>query len=164
MGKAALKIEAQGEFLSVSQIAKRLKIDRSVCRNRLDDLGYEPDPQHRSSANHAAYWFDDEMEFAIKSAKDSLAAAKIRGMRAKTALDELKLDEARGVLVPMGEAVEIMQRVVKTVYEEYTTRQPKRIATKLAKATNVTTVKQILKADNARIMKSLRANFEQFIA
>ncbi len=59
--------------------------------------------------------------------------------------------------------VEIVQAIVLTVYQEYTVRQPKRVATQLAKAKNVTQVKLVLKKDSDRIMKQLRENFEKFI-
>lgn len=162
MGQAALKLESKGELLSISAIAKRCQLDRATVRSRLDDLGYDPDPT--STAKNQLFWFDDEVEFAIKAAKDTLTAAKIRDTRATYLLKELKLAEANGTLVPMAEAVEIVQRIVGTLYQELTVRQPKRIAPKLARAKNVTAVKKTLKVDTDRIMKSLKANFERFIA
>lgn len=162
MAQAAVKIEPKGEWLSIMQIAKRCGIHRQTCTSRLEDLGYEPD-EERSTPKNQVYWFDDEMEFAIKAAKDSLSAAKIRDLRASTELKELKLAEARKELVPMHEATELVQRIVSTIYQEYTIRQPKRIASQLAKTKNVTAVKLVLKKDSDRIMKQLRENFGKFI-
>lgn len=161
MTNAALKLKPQGELLSITQVAKRCKLDRATCRNRLDDLGYEADPT--STEKNQLYWFDDEVEFAIKSAKDAASAFKIRGMRAVAETKEFDLAVKRGDYVLMVEAVELVRRVVGTLYQEATVRQPKRIAANLAKAKNVTAVKKILKTDNDRIMKSLRENFERFI-
>lgn len=161
MGQPALKIEPQGELISKSQIAKRCKLHVQTVSSRLEDLGYEPDPT--STAKNQLYWFNDEMELAIKSAKDTVSAMKIRDLRATAQIKEMKLAEAMGQLVPMGEATELVQRIVSTLYQEYTVRQPKRIAAKLAKAKNVTQVRTALKADTDRIMKSLRENFERFI-
>jgi hypothetical protein len=162
MAQAAVKIEPKGEWLSIMAIAKRCGIHRQTCTSRLEDLGYEPD-EERSTPKNQVYWFDDEMEFAIKAAKDSLSAAKIRDLRASTELKELKLAEARKELVPMHEATELVQRIVSTIYQEYTIRQPKRIGTKLAKAKSPAAVKVILKADSDRIMKMVKDNFEKFI-
>jgi hypothetical protein len=148
-------------LLSKSAIAKKCKLHVQTVSSRLEDLGYEADPS--STAKNQLYWFDDEMELAIKSAKDSLSAAKIRDVRATYQLKELKLAEARSELVPMVEVIEIAQRLVLTIYQEFTLRQPKRIAPKLAQAKNVTAVKKVLKTDTERIMKSLRENFERFI-
>jgi hypothetical protein len=64
----------------------------------------------------------------------------------------------------MSEAVEMVQAIVSTLYQEYTVRQPKRIAGKLAQAKNVMAVKKVLKVDSDRIMKGLRENFERFIS
>lgn len=162
MAAAAVKNETAGpELISISEIAKRCRLDRATVRSRLDDLGYEADAS--STAKNQLYAFDDEMEFAIKSAKDTLSAMKIRDLRAAAEIKELKLAEARGELVPMAEAVEIVQAIVGTLYQEYTVRQPKRIANQLAKAKNPTAVKVVLKKDNDRIMQSLRANFAKFI-
>jgi hypothetical protein len=149
------------ELLSISEIARRCGINRATATARLDDLGY--DAHESSTPKNKLFAFDDEMLFAIKAAKDSLSAAKIRDIRASSQLKELKLAEARGELVPMIEAVEIVQKIVGAIYQEFTIRQPKRIAPKLAKAKNVTAVKKVLKTDTDRIMKTLRENFERFI-
>lgn len=161
MKQAALKLEPEFELLSMSEIAKRLKLDRATVRSRLDDLGYEPDPS--STAKNHLYPFNAEMEFALKAAKDTVSAMKIRVMRADAQTKELKLAEARGELVPMHEVIEIVQKIGVAIYQEFTIRQPKRIGTKLAKAKNITEVKKILKIDTTRVMKILRENFEGFI-
>lgn len=160
MGQAAKKLEA--ELLSISEIARRCGINRATAAARLDDLGYEPDDS--STAKLQLFWFDDEMMFSVKAAKDSLTAAKIRKTRAEVEKIEMQNAQARGELVPMHEAAEIVRSIVQAIYQEYTVRQPKRVAAKLAKAKNVMTVKKTLKVDNDRIMKSLRENFERFIA
>lgn len=162
MGQAAVKIEEpESNLLSISAIAKQLKLDRATVASRLDDLGYEADES--STAKNKLFHFDEEMEFAIRSAKDTVSATKIRDMRASAKLKEMKLARELGELVPMHEATELVQRLVSTIYAEFTVRQPKRIGPKLAKAKNLTTVKQILKADTEKIFKSLRENFERFI-
>ncbi len=159
---AAAKPKIEPDLLSISEIARRCGINRATAAARLDDLGYEP---HESSTpKNKLFAFDDEMLFAIKAAKDSLSAAKIRDIRASSQLKELKLAEARGELVPMHEAIDIVQKIVSAIYQECTVRQPKRIAPKLAKAKNVAAVKKILKTDTDRIMKTLRENFERFIS
>jgi hypothetical protein len=162
MGQAAEKIERKAELLSLTQIGKRVNLNRVTVGSRLEDLGYEPDAS--STLTKQLYWFDDEMAFALKSAKDSYAAMKIRDLRAAAQLKEVKLAEARGELVPSYEVVEIVQRIVGTMYQEFTTRQPKRIAPKLARVKSVIEVKKVLKADTDRIMKSLRENFERFLS
>jgi hypothetical protein len=158
----ALNQNPKGEWLSESEIAKRCKLHRQTVASRLEDLGYEPDPD-RSKPKSKVHWFDDEMEFAIKSAKDTVSAMKIRQLRADAQLKELKLAEQRNELVPMVEVTDIVQRIIKTVYEEYVVRRPKRIAGQLVKAKTVAAVKKIEKTDSDRIMKLLKKNFERFI-
>lgn len=158
---AVRKLEPTPELLSISEIAKRCGLNRVTVGARLDDLGYEADES--STPNKKLFAFDDEMLFAIKAAKDSLSAAKIRDIRASTELKELKLAEAKGELVPMYEAVELVQKIIGSLYQEYVVRQPKRIGIKLAKAKSVPAVKKVLKLDTDRIMKQLRENFEEFV-
>jgi len=105
----ATAIKATSELLSISEIARRLKLDKATVRSRLEDLGYEPDDS--STAKLKLYPFNEEMEFSIKSAKDTLSATRIRDLRAAAEIKELKLAEARGELVPMHEAIEIVKRV-----------------------------------------------------
>lgn len=161
MGQAALKLESSGELLPIKQIAERLRMHRQTVAARLEDLGYQP--HESSTAKNQLYWFDEEMEFAIKAAKDEASAVRIRGLRAKAELDELKLARERGELVPMHEVVELVQNIGTTLYQEYTVRMPKRIGVKLAKAKNIAQVKAELKRDSDRTMKLLRDNFEEFI-
>lgn len=158
---AALQTKPESELLSISEIARRCGINRATAAARLDDLGYEADES--STQKNKLFAFDDEMLFAIKAAKDSLSAAKIRDIRASSQLKELKLAEARGELVPMHEAIDIVQKIVGSLYQEFVIRQPKRVGIKLAKAKSVPAVKKVLKLDTDRIMKQLRENFEQFI-
>lgn len=165
MGAAALKVNsepANGEWLSKSAIAKRVKLHVQTVTSRLEDLGYEPD-EDRSTPKNQVYWFDDEMEFAIKSAKDSLTAMKIRQLRGQAEKIEMQNAQARGELVPMGEVTDIIQRIVSTLYQEYSVRQPKRIGGQLVKAKTIAAVRKTLKTDGDRIQKMLRTNFERFI-
>ena len=154
--------EANGAWLSESEIAKRVKLDRATVRGRLDDLGYEPD-EERSNAKLKVHWFDDEMEFALKAAKDTVSAMKIREMRARAEKLEMQNAQTRGELVSMASAIDDMQKIVSWLYQEFTVRQPKRTAAKLAKAKNVTNVRKILKTDTDSVMKNLRMNFEKFV-
>jgi hypothetical protein len=162
MRAVATNSQPKGEWLSISEIAKRCGIHRQTCSSRLEDLGYEPDPD-RSTPKSQVYFFDDEMEFAIKSAKDTVSAMKIRQLRADAQLKELKLAEQRAELVPMVEVTDIVQRIVKAIYDEYAIRQPKRVAGQLVKAKTQAAVRKILKTDGDRVMKLLRTNFERFI-
>lgn len=162
MAKTALKTEPQGEWLSEQEIAKRVGIHRQTLAARLEDLGYEPEAE-RSNAKLKVHWFTEAMRFEVKAARDEMAAVKIRGLRADTQAKELKLAIQLREYVAESEMVELMQQIVGHLYQENTIRQPKRIAAKLAKAKNVTEVKKILKADQDRIMKDLRANFERYL-
>lgn len=161
MGQPAKKLQPEPELISLAEVARRCGIHKQTCAARLEDLGYEPDAS--STAKLKLFPFDDEMMFAVKAAKDSLTAAKLRQTRAQAEKIEMQNAEARGELVPMHEATEMVQKVVYAIYQEFTIRQPKRVAAKLAKAKNVTAVKKILKTDTDRIMKTLRENFERFI-
>ncbi len=153
MAAAAVKI-SEPELLSISEIAKRVKLDRATVRSRLDDLGYEPDPS--STSKNQLYPFDSEMEFAIKSAKDTVSAMKIRHLRADAQLKELKLAEQRAELVPMEEVVELSQSLHNTVYKEFAVNLPKRLAGRLSKTKTPGEVTKILKLETEKILKRLR--------
>lgn len=161
MAAAALKNQPEFEDLSISEIARRCGLDKATVRTRLDLLEEEPvlvEAKLKLYRNTG-----DDLIHAVKSAKDSLSAARIQGLRLDNNLKKIKLAEASRELVPFHEVVEIAQAIVKTIYEEYTVRQPKRIGPQLAKAKNVAAVKLLLKKDSDRVMKQLRENFEKFI-
>lgn len=149
------------ELIPIVEIARRCGINRQTCAARLDDLGFEPDDS--STAKMQLYWFDDEMLFSIKAAKDSLSAAKIRDTRAAAQIKELKLAKERGELVPMGEVVDLSQRLTKALYDEFAVRMQKRVAGQLVKAKTVAAVRKILKTDADRVFKLVRTNFERYI-
>lgn len=161
MGQAARKLK-QIQLLSISEIARRCGINRATASARLEDLGYEPDASSNRK-NQKLYPFDDEMQLALRSARDTISATRIRDMRAAAQTKEFKLAVMRQEFVPMEEVTDIIQRIVSNIYQEFTIRQPKRIAARLAKAKNVPAVKKALKADADRIMKNLRENFERFL-
>jgi hypothetical protein len=162
MGQVAKKYQPQGEWLSEQEIAKRCGIHRQTVASRLEELGYEPD-EERSNAKLKIHWFDDEMEFAVKKAKDSLDAARIRQIRADAQIKELKLAEARGELVSIHDTTERVQAVISKLYKELTQMQPKRVAPRLVKAKTTAEVVRILKLDTDKILARLRENDEEFV-
>ncbi len=161
MGVAEHKLKPSFELLPISEIARRCRIDRATCSSRLVDLGYVPDES--STAKRQLYPFDSEMELAVKSARDTLSAVRIRGLRANAQIKEMQLAEHLGELVPMHKAISDLHQVIKWIHQEFTERQLKRTEAKLVKAKNVPDVRKILKADTATIMKNLKLNFEKLI-
>ena len=160
---AATKLKpTEGEWLSKSAIAKRVKLHVQTVTSRLEDLGYEPN-EERSTPKNQVYLFDDEMEFAIKSAKDTVSAMKIRDLRATAQLKEMKLAEARGELVPMAEAVELSQKIVSAVYKEFSFNQPKRLASRLARCKTAAEISKLLKLDTEKFMAKLKGNFQEVL-
>src|SRR5687768_369009 len=140
---AAVKKTTQPELLSTAEIGRRLKLAQPTVKARLEDLGYTPDPS--STANNKLYPFDAEMEFEIKAAKDTASAMKIRDLRASAELKELKLAEARKELVPMGETIEISQKLVAAMYKEFAIHQPKRLAVRVIKCKTAAEVVKLMK-------------------
>lgn len=148
------------ELLPISEIARRCGINRATAAARLDELGYQSDES--STAKNQLFPFDDEMEFSIKAAKDSLSAAKIRDIRASSQLKELKLAEAQGHLVPYADMVDLVQRVFGGMHKELG-RLPGELATRLAKAKTAVDVKRILKHAIERKMKMLRDDSDKVL-
>lgn len=155
MAQPATKIEPKGEWLSIMAIAKRCNIDRLTCARRLEDLGHEPN-EERSNAKNKVFWFDDELQFEIKSAKDSLAAAKIRDLRATYELKELKLAEARGELVPYADALDYFQQMMQKNYKELRLQMPKRLGPRLAKAKTAAECSKLITAEVEKVFARLR--------
>lgn len=162
MGQAALKIEPDGEWLSISEIGKRVDIHRQTVTTRLDDLGYEPD-EERSSAKNKVYWFDEEMETAIKGAKDTSTAVRIRKDRADAMTKEFNLAKLRGEMVSIADATERVQEVMSRMYKEFSQIQPQRLAGELAKKKTVAEVKKVMKRDTDKIFAKLRENDQAFV-
>lgn len=162
MARTAAKLkQPAGELLPISQIAERLRMHRQTVTARLDNLGYHP--HESSTAKNQLYWFDDDVEFALKAAKDDLDAARIRDLRAAAELKELKLAEARGEVVDIAGVMDRVQAVMTRLYKEATQFQPKRVGGRLAKAKTVAEVTRILKADTDKIFAKLRENDEVFV-
>lgn len=161
MGQAAKKVEVGPELISLAEVARRCGIHKQTCAARLEDLGYEPDPS--STAKLKLFPFDDEMEFAVKSAKDTVSAMKIRQLRADAQLKELKLAEQRGDMVPIVDVVDRVQIIFTKLYKEFAAQQPKRIGNRLARAKTVPEVLKILKLDTEKIFGRLHDNDEEFV-
>ena len=162
MANAAKKNEPKGEWLSEQEIAKRIGIHRQTLAARLEELGYEPD-EERSNAKLKIHFFNDEMDFAVRKAKDSLDAARIRQIRADAQIKELNLAKARGEYVHIADTTERIQAVISKMYKELTQMQPKRVAPRLVKAKTVAEVTKILKLDTDKILARLRENDEEFV-
>jgi hypothetical protein len=96
------------------------------------------------------------MLMAVKSAKDTLSAVRIRDLRAAAQLKEMKLAEARGELVPMIEVMELSQKLHTVVYKHIAIDMPKRLASKLAKAKTPAEVTKIMKLDGEKFLKRIR--------
>jgi hypothetical protein len=154
MGQAALKLEAKGELLSKAAIAKRCKLHVQTVSSRLEDLGYEP--HETSTPKNQLYWFDSEVEFELKAAKDTVSAMKIRVLRVDAQTKELKLAEMRGEVVAAIEVVEMSQNLHTAIYKEMAINMPKRLAKKLAQTKSVPEVTKIMKMHAEKFLKQLR--------
>jgi hypothetical protein len=162
MAKTAAKAKPpQGQLLPITQIAERLRMHRQTVAARLDNLGYQP--HETSTAKNQLYWFDSDVEFAIKAAKDEIDAARIRVLRADAETKELKLAQARGEVVDIADVMDRVQAIFTRLYKESTQMQPKRLGSRLAKAKTVAEVTRILKADTDKVFAKLRENDAAFV-
>lgn len=159
MALAALKTEVY-ERRNISQLSRDFDIDKATVRKRIAAGGFEP---LETKSKETIYELTPRLSSLLSNIDSPFDEARLRKETADAETRELKLAQMRGELVSMAEAVELVQAVVGALYQEYAVRAPKRIAAKLAKTTNVTAIKQILKADNDRVMKGLRENFEAFV-
>jgi hypothetical protein len=150
-----------GELMNISQISRRIKLDRATTVKRLEANGFEPVDV---KAKEKTFRLDAVMLAQLSIKNDERLAAQIRKDKAAAEKIEMQNAQSRGELVAMNEVIEIVQKIVSSIYQEFTVRQPKRIAPKLVKAKNVAAVKKALKADTDRIMQTLRENHEKFIA
>jgi transposase len=162
MAEAAKKIEPQGEWLSESEIAKRVGLHRQTVVSRLEDLGYEPD-QERSTAKLKVHFFTEDMLLEIKSAKDSFAAARLQDLRWAAKLKRQKYEKESGVLVEQADVVDTTQALFGAMHKELAVRMPKDLAVKLAKAKTSAQVNSILKIAVDRRFKTLRDDFEKYL-
>lgn len=162
MGMAARKIESKTAFerVNISILAMRYNLNRETVAKRLREAGIEP---VEVKSKEKIFELTPGVTQVLERRNEALEEVKLRGETARTELAEIKVRQASGELVPMADAVELVRNIVLAIYQEFTVRQPKRIAPKLAKSKNVTEVKKVLKADTDRIMKNLRENFERFI-
>ena len=135
---------------------------RQTVAARLDNLGYQP--HETSTAKNQLYWFDSDVEFAIKAAKDELDAVRIRDLRAAAEIKELKLSRERGEVVDIADVMDRVQAIFTRLYKESTQMQPKRLGSRLAKAKTVAEVTRILKADTDKVLAKAAEMLSAYIA
>ena len=148
------------ERLSISQLAEEFYLNRATVRKRIQEAGIDP---VEIKAKLTMYEVTPRLTNILSDVKSPINEARLRKETAAAEKIEMQNAIARGELVAMHEVVELVQTVVGKVFQELTAAQGKRIDHKLAKAKTVIDIKKIRNGDNMRILKQLRANFQEFI-
>lgn len=159
MGQAALKL-VEHELMNLSQLGEEFDLDRASVRKRIQEAGIEP---VESKAKEKIFEVNQRLAAVLSHVKSPMNEARLRKETAAAEKIEMQNAVARGELVAMHEVVEIVQSIVGKIFQELTAAQGKRIDHKLVKARTVIEVKKIRNGDNQRILKMLRANFQEFV-
>ncbi len=145
------------ELLTISEIARRVKLDRHTVSSRLKERGCQPDES--SLANKQLFLFDRRMEIALRTErreKDALSAARLRLLLASVELKELNLAKTRGELASVAEMTEIATKFFSVIYREFTMHQPRRLAGHLVRCKTTGEIMKVLRTDTEKFMQRLR--------
>jgi len=159
MGQAALKL-VEHERLNISQLAEEFDLDRASVRKRIQEAGIEP---IETKAKLTIYELNQRLAAILSDVKSPMNEARLRKETAAAEKIEMQNAIARGELVPMGNAIERMQAILMALYKEFGIHQPKRLASRLAKAKTVAEISKILKGDNDKIFARLREKDGEFV-
>lgn len=158
MGQAAVKVKpVEFKRMNISQLELRFSLDRITVRKRLREAEIEP---AEVKAKEKIFEVTPELEAALRKADTGLDEAKRRRESANAELVEIKVQQAKGELVPMGEVVDIVQRLFGAMHKQVAVRMPQAIATRLVKAKTKADVTRIIKNAVDRDFKTLREDFE----
>lgn len=148
-----------GELLNISQIARRIKLDRATTVKRLEANGFEPVDV---KAKEKTYRMDAVTlaQLAIKS--DERLAAQIRKEKAAAEKIEMQNAQARGELVPAAEFVDVVQRLFGASHKE-TIRMIKRWSARVVKMKAPAAAEKLMIAEYQRFSNSLRADYKKFL-
>lgn len=159
MGQAALKL-VEHERLNISQLAEEFDLDRASVRKRIQEAGIEP---VETKAKLTIYELNQRLAAILSDVKSPMNEARLRKETAAAEKIEMQNAIARGELVQMGDAIERMQAILTAMYKEFGIHQPKRLASRLAKAKTVAEISKILKGDNDKIFARLREKDGEFV-
>jgi len=159
MGQAALKL-VEHERLNISQLAEEFDLDRASVRKRIQEARIEP---VETKAKLTIYEVNQRLAAVLSDVKSPMNEARLRKETAAAEKIEMQNAIARGELVDMSKAIERMQAVLTSLYKEFGVHQPKRLASRLAKAKTAAEVAKILKADNDKVFARLREKDSEFV-
>jgi hypothetical protein len=146
--------------LPIATIAKRLDLDRSIVKKRLDHHKYTP---VSSRQKLKLYEFDAEMEAVLLETDTKLNDARARKENAAADINEMKVQQMKGELVPLGECIDAIGLITGGLYKEIAVRLPDKIAAKLHKCESVADVKAILARELDKQFQEARANHAKWL-
>lgn len=159
MAQAALKMPIEQaktskyELLSLLGMAMKHGVDRQTVKKRLDEAGLEP---FSVKTKEKLYEQTPLLLSVVTQPGGKLDEVKLKTATAQMKLVEMKVDQAAGGLVPLGEMIDVTQRLFGAMHKEIAVRQPQRLGSKLARAKTAAAAAKIVKADTERIFKTLR--------
>lgn len=159
MAQTALKLQAYERF-SISKLAMRFDMDRVTCKKRLNEAGIQP---VEVKARETLYELTPRVEVVLGKTDNALEAAKLRKEIADADLKEQKLAQLAGELVPIGDVIDIVQRLFGVMHKEVAVRQPKRLIGRIRKAKTAAAADKVWKVDTDRIFRTLREDFEKVL-
>lgn len=148
-----------GELMNISQISRKIKLDRATTVKRLEANGFEPVDV---KAKEKTFRLDAVMLAQLSIKNDERLAAQIRKDKAAAEKIEMQNEQARGDLITATEHTNIIQGIFSACYKEHI-RMIKRWAPRLAKKKNPTEIEKMMLTEYQRFMNSVRADFEKYL-
>jgi transcriptional regulator with XRE-family HTH domain len=152
------KKASKNDLLSLTQLAAKLRINRSTLSRKLSGLKFVSGPKG------ARLYPLSEVAALLDEAQDpALLAARRRKLEAEAGLAELKLQRERGEVVPHRDVLEDVTGVFRDLYHRLAVALPPQLAPRL-RAKTAKQAEAILRAEVERVFADLRAEHAGYLA
>ena len=152
------KKAGKNELLSLTQLAARLRVNRSTLSRKLSGLKFVSGPKG------ARLYPLSEVAALLDEVKDpELTKARRRKLEAEAGLAELKLKKERGELVSSADVRADLMEVIRSLHARLAVTMPQQLAPRL-QAKTAKQAESILRAETESIFAELRQEHVRYLA
>ena len=152
------KKAGKNELLSLTQLATKLRINRSTLSRKLSGLKFVAGPK-----GARLYPLAEVAALLDEGKNPELTTARRRKLEAEAGLAELKLRKERGELVDHRDVRADLTECLRDLYNRLAVTMPQRLAPRL-QAKTAKQAGEILRAEVEQVFAELRAEHVQYLA
>lgn len=143
---------------SISELARRTRLDRATVRTRLNKAGVK---QKAKGKKNDKIFDAGEALSALTVGQTGLTSSRKKSLDIDAALKMLKLKKARGELVDRPAALNEQARIFRWIFKELTVRRRKAITIEIRKARNLKEAEAIYETKVTDVFNELRSNYPE---